>query len=228
MKVPDIFVPEKNLEGNIEKLMKKPQEPIVALPEYGKFEVISANIYAEGIAKLKEQRKKPFTFAENIEARITDYETNENAELFKIWLDSVTGIAYKAKSTKFKLILRCSKLENIKSDFKQSFIPIDYDTEQGIELDRKEDKYNQMLTREEAKNHQFWAAAMNGNKKMLVRYVDLLFDKIGKDKSMGVYLKNNTDRDELYGLALDSYYYNSTTSGGNSLNYFGRFVSEVK
>src|SRR4030042_3758815 len=120
-----------------------------AQQRYTKFEVIRANTYAEGVAKLKEKNQRPFTFSENIEARIADYEADgKDAKLFDTWLDSVTGIAYKANSTKFKLILRSDKLENIKSGFKQSFIPIDYDSEQGVELDRKKGKYNQLLTRE--------------------------------------------------------------------------------
>ncbi|MDP2908486.1 MAG: hypothetical protein Q8N77_01640, partial [Nanoarchaeota archaeon] len=147
MKIPKIFVPEKDLEGKIEGLLKEE----IKLPEthlkYNKFKVIHDNTYVEGIVKLKEQRQTPFTFSENIEARIADYEANGNdAELFKTYLDSVTGIAYKAHSTKFKLILRSDKLENIPQDFNQSFIPVDYDAEQGIELDRKKGKYGQCLT----------------------------------------------------------------------------------
>lgn len=206
MKVPGIFVLEKNLEFTTEKLLKE-VEPSVQ-PKYNKFEVIHADIYVDGIAKLKELNQKPFTFAENIEARIADYEANgKNAKLFMTWLDSVTGIIYKAYSTKFKLILKSDKLENINP----SSIPIDYDTEQGIELDSKDDKYDQSLTRKEAKEHEFWIAVMGGDKKKLAKYVDIWFDKTGKDKGMGVHLRGNRSQDEFWAFVLgdDKFYSNA-------------------
>ncbi len=227
MKVPKIFVLEKNFEKNIEKLLKEPQEPIVAPLEYGKFEVIHANTYAEGIAKLKGQGKRPFTFFENVEARIVDYEVNgKDAELFKTWLDSVTGIAYKLKSTKFKLILRSDKLENITKGFNQSFIPVDYNAEKGVEFDSVKGKYNKLLTRKEAKNHEFWIAVMNSDKEKLVKYVDFWFDKTGRKEGMGVYLRSNIDKDELRGLALDDDLLNDSIADGDiNLSIDACFVS---
>ncbi len=231
MKIPDLFVPEKNLEDNIGRLLKESQEPIVAQPKCGKFEVIHADTYAEGLVKLKGQGKKPFTFFDNVEARIINYEINdEGAELFKTWLDSVTGIAYKAHSTKFKLILKSDKLENIieniTKNFDRSFIPIDYDSERGVEFDSSKGKYNKPLTRKEAKNHEFWIAAMNSDKEKLVKYVDIWFDKTGRKEGMGVYLRSNTDKDELRGLALlsdDGSY--SNADGYYDLDYGACFVS---
>ncbi len=220
MKLPKIFVPDKDLENQTESLLKE-INPSFQL-RYKK--LICTDTYAKGIVKLKKQGKKPFTFAENIEARITDYESKgKNARLFDTWLDSVTGIACKAKSTKFKLILRCSKLENIKSDFNKSFIQVDYVSEQGIEFDSREGKYNQLLTREEAENHEFWLAALGGNKELLEKYVDIWFDKTGKEKGMGVYLRSYQDIDELRALGLD-YDYESYVTGVN-LNSRGCFIS---
>ncbi|MBM3200065.1 hypothetical protein FJZ53_03935 [Candidatus Woesearchaeota archaeon] len=225
MKIPDIFVLEKNLEVNIKKLLEESQEPVVAPPEYDRFEIVKAGTYAQGIAKLKELNQKPFTFAENIEARIADYEANgENSELFGTWLDSVTGVAYKANSTKFKLILKSDKLENIKSDFNQSFISIDYNTEKCIEFDSKKGKYNQLLTRKEAKSHEFWIAVMNGDKEKLARYVDIWFDKNKTKEGMGVYFRSNTDSDELRALVLDDGGSDSIAFGLSLLNC-ARFVS---
>lgn len=226
MKIPKIFVPEKDLGENIERLLKEEIKPSETHLKYSKFKVIIVSTYAEGIAKLKEQGRKPFTFSENIEARIIDYKANgENAELFKTYLDSVTGIAYKAHSTKFKLILRSDKLENIKPDFNQSFIPVSYDAKHDIELDSKEDNYNQPLTREEAKNHKFWLAVMNGDKEKLAEYVGIWFDKTKIDKGMGVYLKSNTSQDELRALVLGGDYYDSGAVGDDLLDDCARFVS---
>ncbi|MDP2908648.1 MAG: hypothetical protein Q8N77_02470, partial [Nanoarchaeota archaeon] len=190
MKLPKLFVPEKDLENSVERLLK---EPVKVQRKYDLIEVIRANTFAEGIAKLKKNGQKPFIFAENVEARIADYEANgEKAELFKTWLDSVTGIVYKADSTKFKLILRSDKLENITQGFNKSFIPIDYDAEQGVEFDSAKGKYNQQLIREEAKNHEFWLAAMGGDEELLEEYVYLWFGKTKAEKGMGVYLRSNT------------------------------------
>jgi len=225
MKVPDIFIPEKNFEVVTERLLKESQDPVVAPLEYSKFDVIKADTYAQGIAELKKQGRKHFTFAENVEARIADYEVNgENSELFKTWLDSVTGIAYKSKSTKFKIILRSDKLENIAEGFNQSFIPVDYNSEKGIELDSKKGKYNKLLTRKEAKSHEFWIAVMNGDKEKLARYVDIWFDKNKTKEGMGVYFRSNTDSDELRALVLDDGGSDSIAFGLSLLNC-ARFVS---
>lgn len=127
-------------------------------------------------------------------------------------------------STKFKIILRSDKLENIAPDFNKSFILIDYDAEQGVELDSKKGKYNQPLTREEAKNHEFWLAVMGGDKGKLARYVDTWFDNTGKEKGMGVYLRSNTSQDELRALVL--YDDDNFSAVGNDYLVGGaRFVS---
>ncbi|MDP2908432.1 MAG: hypothetical protein Q8N77_01360 [Nanoarchaeota archaeon] len=215
MKLPKLFVPEKDLENSVERLLK---EPVKVQRNYGLIEVISADTFAEGIAQLKEQGQEPFTFAENVEARIADYEANgKNVKLFNIWLDSVAGVAYKANSTKFKIILRSDKLENIVSGFNQSFIPVNYDAEQGIELDSKKGEYNRDLTREEVKNHEFWITVIGGDKEKLAEYVNIWFDKTGKEKSMGVYLRDNTSQDELRELVLSSDNSNSCADGNYDL-----------
>ena len=223
MKLPKIFVPEKDLEDDIKNLLKgeiKPQQL------YIRFKVINTNTYADGIAKLKKECQNLFTFVENIEARISDYEANgKSAELFQTWLDSVTGIAYKANSTKFKLILKSDKLENIKPDFNKEFIPIDYDTEQGIEFDNTKGNYNQLLTREEAKNHEFWLAVTGGNKEKLARYVDIWFDKTGRKRGMGIYLRSTTVKDELRAIVLSSDAYNSDAHCYSDFDNHVRFVS---
>lgn len=224
MKIPNIFIPEKDLEGETERLSK---EPVKFHQKYAKFGTISAANYAKGIAKLKEQGKKPFTFYENIEARILDYKNNgEDSELFKTSFSSVTAIVYKAHSTKFKLIIRSDKLENISSGFRREYMIVDYDAEHGIELDHAKGKYSQYLTRKEAKNHEFWLAAMNGDKEKLIKYVDMWFDKTGLE-GMGVYLISNTKQNELRALVLDYGGFNSSAYGCECLRDEVHFVSCV-
>jgi len=222
MKLPNIFVPEKDLDGEIERLSK---EPVKFHPKYAKFGTVSAANYAKGIAKLKEQGKKPFTFSENIEARIIDYNNyGEDSELFMTSFSSVTGIVYKAHSTKFKIIIRSNKLENINSGSRRKYITVNYNAEQGVELDIAKGKYGEYLTRKEAKNHEFWLAAMNGDKEKLIKYIDMWFDKTGLE-GMGVYLISNTKQNELRSLVLDYGGFNSSAYGRDGLSDDVHFVS---
>ncbi|MBM3199468.1 hypothetical protein FJZ53_00930 [Candidatus Woesearchaeota archaeon] len=215
MKVPNIFLPERSLEVNIRGLLE--QEKTIPLTNF----MLKENIkfihdltFAGCIAYLKEQGQKPFTFFDNITARIIDYELHgKNSTLFNTQIDSVTGIAYKAKSAKFKIVQRSSTLENIQQGFDEDFIPINYDAEQGIELDITKDKYNQRLTRKEAENHKFWLAAMNNDKDKLAEYVDFVFNGNGRKRMMGVYLRSNTSQDELFELSLGNDAYRSDISG---------------
>lgn len=202
MKIPNIFIPEKNFENNLKKVFDK-EVSVKTVSDYTRFEIVYADTYAECIAKMKGLGMEPFTIFENIEARIADYEINgENTELFNNFLDSITGVAYKAKSTKFKIIPKSSQLKNIIFSFNQEFIPTDYDSGQGIELDSKKSGYNKLLTKEEAKNHEFWLAIMNGDKEKLAKYVDFWFDKTKKKKGFGINLRGNTSQDELRSLVL--------------------------
>jgi len=196
--------------------------------KYKSFSVIDADTYAKGIKALKDKGKEPFTFEDNIEARLADYEANgKNAQLFNTYLDSVTGIAYKAHSTNFKVKPVCEQLKNIKPKFDKSFMPVDYDSFEGVELDSKDPnvQYNQSLTREEAKAHKGWLALMNGNKDLLAKYVDTWFDKTGRKEGMGFYVLDNTSEDQLRSAVLDDVNYYSNAYSRNSLFNLARFVS---
>ncbi|MBU2590383.1 MAG: hypothetical protein KKB39_06500, partial [Nanoarchaeota archaeon] len=107
---------------------------------------------------------RPLTFEENIKARVDDYETlfdkngNERdlearKRLFQIGLDSCTGIAYKAKTTKFKILNECSELINIASNFNSKYLPINYRGINSIELDSSQGVYNKLLTPEQILEH---------------------------------------------------------------------------
>ncbi len=197
----DKFYREKLLSERVElgaaSAEKKEDE---AKPKYKSFSFINADTYAKGIKALKDKGNEPFTFEDNIEARLADYEANgENAQLFNTYLDSVTGIAYKAHSTRFKVKPVCEQLKSIKPNFDKSFMPVDYDSFEGVELDSKDPnvKYNQSLTRKEAKAHKGWLALMNGNKELLAKYVDTWFNKTCRKEGMGFYVMQDTSEDQL-------------------------------
>ncbi len=84
------------------------------------------------------------------------------------------------------------------------------------------------MTREEAKNHEFWLAAMNGDKEKLDRYVDIWFDKTGLEEGMCICLRKGIYQDELRALTLNDDYLNSEASDHNYLFSNPRFVSIVK
>ena len=80
---------------------------------------------------------RPLTFRENLEARVKEYETlqhpdgraktaEERQALFLKWLDSCTGIAYKANTTKFKVIPECLPLITIDKDNRDHFLAVPY------------------------------------------------------------------------------------------------------
>lgn len=214
MKIPKVFVPENNgmLDKKVEGWLMQEQvsdgelrAETGELLGYTSFEVIKVDTYAKGIVKLKRWRERLFTFKENVEARIID----ENAKgleskLFATRLDSITGVAYKAGSTKFKIIPRCGQLENINPYFNESFISINYNALQGIELDSsdKNVKYNQYLIKDEVIEHPGWLAAVNGDKEQLKAYADLWFKKSGMKAGMDFCVRGNTDKDELRALIL--------------------------
>ena len=107
----------------------------------GKYELMdkSSDTYALGVEAVRHLAianpqhngiYRPFTFKENIEAKVNDYNTEKNPDgskkteeekkrLFETWLDSSTGIAYKKKSTKYKIIQVSNELITINKDFNQ-------------------------------------------------------------------------------------------------------------
>ncbi|MBU1198780.1 MAG: hypothetical protein KKF46_06335 [Nanoarchaeota archaeon] len=197
------------------------------------YQVEPANTYAKGVAKIKAMSQEPFTHEQNIEARVLDYKAKgDKSELFNTWLDSITGIAYRAQTTKFKIQPRCDKLREINPKFNESSLPIDYNSFQGVELDSNDPnvKYNQNLTREEAKAHPAHLAAMNNNKEVWEKMVDIWFDndKTSRKKGMGFYVLQNTPKDQLRSAILSNDDLNSYACGDGSLYNDARFASRAQ
>ena len=177
---------------------------------------------------------RPLTFKENIEARVHDYETLKNADgsertekerlrLFSRWLDSCTGIAYKTGTTRFKIIPICEQLITIKKFFANSFLQINYDHIEGVELDNKNGKYNNLFTQDEVLEQPAWRTAVDDDK-LLKIYSKIVFDKLKQDKAMGFGVEPNKETDELRALwvnYLDNY---SNAFGGSVLNGCGSFL----
>ena len=149
---------------------------------------------------------RPLTFKETIEARINDYESTtdeeERLKLFNSWNDTCTGIAYKANSTRFKIIPQSEKLILLPQNYNEPTLPIEYDKLQGTELDSTKAEYNKLLTIDEVLNHPAWNAAVD-DKTLLKTYRDIIFkEKQGQTELMIFWTDTNTDSDYLRALVL--------------------------
>lgn len=178
---------------------------------------------------------RPLTFKENIEAIVNDYNTlkDENGRnrtkeerlhlLKESWKDSCTGAAYKAKSTKFKIIPVCKELITMPKDFSKNFLPVDYDSVQETKLDSSKGKYNQLLPQKDVLEHEAWLAAVEGDKTVLKEYSDIIYSQL-KQNAMGFYARQNTNTDELRAVVVHSLGGNSYASGFWDLDGSSRFL----
>jgi hypothetical protein len=184
---------------------------------------------------------RPLTFKENIKARVENYELlidpktgrerSEEERLFLIterWLDSCTAIAYKARTTKFKLIPRSEQLIYILPDFSENYINVNYSSLVGVEFDNSKGIYNNSLTKSQVLEHSGWMTAVEEDKELLKTYTNIIFtalkSKYRRDTGMGFYVKNSPDNDQLRALfviILDS---NSNANGNNNLKNGGSFL----
>ena len=175
---------------------------------------------------------RPLTFEENIRARLDDYNTLQNPDgstksdaerlrLFNTWLDSCTGIAYKKRTTLFKIITESEDLINIPKGFNDYYIAVDYSKLQGVELDSSHGTYNKSLGKQQVLNHPGWNATV-ADSSLLKNYAGLIF-KLRNGKNLGFWIRQNTSEDEL--RALFSNIGNSSGAGGyDGLGNVGRFV----
>ncbi len=183
---------------------------------------------------------RPLTFKEVIQAKVTDYNTlldeegndrtlEDRLRFFENWIDSCTGMAYKAGTTAFKVIPMSKELITIKKSFNEEFSPIEYDDMVGVELDTSKGKYDDSLTKKEVINHKAWLAAVEEDKVLLKEYRDIVFDqlktKYDRDTGMGFYFADvGEEDDELRALFVYSLNYSSDAYGSNDLSSSGSFL----
>lgn len=232
--------------GTASSATAKPIEKIL-----GKYSVISLSTYALSVHELLRKAEaeptlghpkisisgkvvyRPFTFEEDIATRVEAYEKAgseaERFTLFNNWLDSCTGAAYKAKTTKFKIIPVCNQLITIDEDFRSSFLSGSYRDFTDVELDSSKGKYGTSLSKSEILGHPAWLACVNDNKPLLKTYTDIVFaeyaKKYGKAKKlMGFYVRQNTDTDELRAVVVHNLDGISNASGSWNLSSSSRFL----
>lgn len=182
---------------------------------------------------------RSLTFRENLQARIEDYNTLNNADgsiktdderlrFFNKWLDSCTGIAYKKGTTKFKIVPQSQDLIEIPSEFKEAFLEINYDSIDGIELDSSKNKYNDLLTLSKVKSHPAWITTVEEDTVLLSEYANIVFgllkEKYKRTNGMGFFVRSNTKTDELRALFVSNIDDYSYAVGNYSLNNGGSFL----
>ena len=134
------FIPEKKYTRFIENFKN-----------YGEFhhlikqyDVIKGHTYLDALFKLRQSSTsyqpklilsdgsaiyRPFTKKENMVARIDD------SELFKKFLHSCTGNAYKKRTNLMKTSPICKEIITLDKDFSGSYLMVDYDNFDGEEID---------------------------------------------------------------------------------------------
>lgn len=155
---------------------------------------------------------RPLTFKETIEGRVSDYESNKDSDervrLFQRWNDSCTAVAYKKGTTKFKIVPMSPELITIPEGFNQDYMKINYDKLSGVELDRNDATYNNLLTPLQIETHPAWLTALEEDILLLKAYRDIVFAEKKTETAMGFWLRNDIPEDHLRALfvsGLDDY-----------------------
>jgi hypothetical protein len=178
---------------------------------------------------------RPLTFQETLKARVEDYENTHSSDgterskddrlrLFQYWIDSATGVAYKARTTQFKVIPLCRPLVEIDAGVNDNFMNVEYGALAGTELDSGAGKYGAWLTKDEVVDHPAWRAAVEDDVDLLRTYRDIVFSERSSDIAMAFFVGQNTDSDELRALCVNSLYSDSYAIGNDSLSYYGSFL----
>jgi len=191
------------------------QSKYVLMPE--------TSTYAQGVEALRNVGARPLTFKENILVRVEAYESGDTS-LFDVRLNSCTGMVYKKRTTKFKIVPYCKQLRTIPKDYPSAVMSIDYSTINGIELDSSTAKYNQPLRKAEILDHAGWLEIMEGDRALLKNYIDILNAVNKNDEMMCFVLRQHILTDELISVFVGSSTSYFNVDGTNDLN-LGRFLA---
>jgi len=183
---------------------------------------------------------RPLTFRENILARVEDFETLKNKDgstrtmeerlrLFRIWIDSCTGIAYSSHNNDdFMIIPVCKELITIPKDFSNEYLSVNYARLQGrgFSLKRSQAKYDQQLTELEVISHPAWITCVEEDISLLGVYTSIVFKHMSNKngKAMAFYLKERIENDQLINPIVYSSFIYSSTYGNYNLDGYSFFL----
>lgn len=210
-------------------------------------EVLSVNLLSDGIDQIRKGEYplqpfhngiyRPFTFEENCRARL------KQPDLFYVFLDSCTVIAYKKNSSMFKIIQISDDIIRLPKGDKQKFLPCDYDAikvEDGVvELNSQNALYNERLTEAQALTHEGWAKLIP-NKNTRENYIKQTYKLIREQYpiennhwrynnaseliAMAFYILRNLKQDQMRALFVNSLSNNSLANGSYNLISNGRLA----
>src|SRR3989344_3239209 len=134
---------------------------------------------------------RPFTFRENLLARVTNFDTLHDASgaersladrlrFFNRGLDSCTGVAYEAGTDRMKIISECAPLIAIAPDFSNSFLAVPYASLGGYELDRSQHAHSTWSEKDKVLADPYWLAAVEEDEVLLKEYAEIVFSLLLK------------------------------------------------
>jgi hypothetical protein len=204
------------------------------LKTIGSYSLIKERSYGFGVDELRRsagENHPQFTFDDGRKIyRLLSFKENmiariEHPKLFDAFLNSCTGVAHKAGSSLIKIAPLSEALIGIdRKDFNKAYLPVDYASFQGEELDAKtvgkEDK---------------WLISMGGinpeNKELYAEYQNALLKnrpELKKNDVMNFYTRNNPSQNELRALCVgNGIDLNDSDAGSGSLLYWRRFLRVV-
>ena len=202
------------------KIITPQQHSSMYDPSKVRYELMpKAGTYALGVEALRALGQEPLTFKQTLEARLN------NEALFEIWNDTKTAIVYNARTKEFKIVPSSADLINIDPHFKGLYLPVNYNTVEGITLDCSRGIYNQPLTQAQILEHPAWLAAVEGDRVLLKNYIDRVFAlKQNPEKAMAFYVRSKTENDEQRALYVHNLNNDSNAAGNINLILIGSFV----
>jgi len=216
-------LPKLSLQHKWEVVQAKKGDP----RDYGSVKALLAGVCAKdgGSHPFVGGLARPLTFKETVQARLDQYEQYKGKDL-SLWtssLDSCSAIAYKANSTKFKIIPVSDKLLDLEHS-RDSFVSVRYDDLPGDELDTEDDDYSEFLTFDQVVKHKGWLAVMENDGKLLRRYAEVAFAKLDIGIAMSFVTSINPRQNQLRALSASSSSLSCNCYGYRSFNYNTRFA----
>ena len=130
---------------------------------------------------------RPMSFEETIDALVNDYESEGRILLDSGYLSSCTGIIWYGYTPRFKVVPVSSDLILLNKSPEQRYLMVDYDSQDGIELNATLGKYNTPLTKLQVLNHPGWRTLVS-DRALLKAFRDIVFAELKTDLTMKFHL----------------------------------------
>ena len=174
---------------------------------------------------------RPLTLAEDAEALVNQYESTQDPEertsILSSWRATCTGIAYKAGTTRFKIIPVCKELITLNKKFHRPYFPSLYSSFQTDELDSSQGIYKRQLTQEEFSASEFWKQGIHDSS-VRTNLGRIVYSEREGEPSLGIFIRSNTSQDELRALLMFNLDFSSGADDEDELISDACFVRVVQ